>query len=147
MTARKIGNLELPPLDQVGFVVRDVEATMAVYEPLFGPFTVMETELVDADYRGREVTCKLKIATGHSGTVEIELIEMVDGEGVYGEFLDAGREGPHHIRFRIDNLDEAIGEVAKEGFSPVFSKRFSPEIAFAYVEGADGMLFEFLEMP
>ena len=30
--------LNLPPVDQVGFVVKDIKAAIALYEPAFGPF-------------------------------------------------------------------------------------------------------------
>ena len=33
--------LNLPDLNQVGFVVRDLEAALALYEPMFGPFSTM----------------------------------------------------------------------------------------------------------
>ena len=34
--------LDLPDLNQVGFVVRDLAAALALYEPLFGPFVTMD---------------------------------------------------------------------------------------------------------
>ena len=45
----------LPPCDQVGVVVRDLERAMAMYAPLFGPFTTMDGSVQQASYRGRLV--------------------------------------------------------------------------------------------
>ncbi|MBK8992525.1 MAG: hypothetical protein IPM40_12920 [Gammaproteobacteria bacterium] len=39
---------DLPPCDQVGFVVRDLQAAMAMYAPLFGPFTTMDGSVEQA---------------------------------------------------------------------------------------------------
>ena len=44
--------LDLPRIDQVGYVVRDLAATVGRYEPLFGPFTRLDTPLTGVWYRG-----------------------------------------------------------------------------------------------
>ena len=103
--------LDLPPIDQVGFVVRDLDAAIAMYEPLFGPFSTMDSGEFEYDYRGRKDTSSLKLAFGRSGDVEIELIQWVSGGTPHKEFIDAGREGMHHLRFRVDNLDDLVGGV------------------------------------
>ena len=54
--------LELPEVDQIGFVVQDLEKALAHYEPLFGPFTVMDALDMEWDYRGVQETSSLKIA-------------------------------------------------------------------------------------
>ena len=71
--------LDLPPIDQVGFVVRDMDAAIAMYEPLFGPFSTMDSGEFEYDYRGRKDTSSLKLAFGRSGDLEIELIQWVSG--------------------------------------------------------------------
>ena len=38
---RRIGNVELPPSDQVGYVLRDLDSTLTRYQHLFAPFTCM----------------------------------------------------------------------------------------------------------
>ena len=35
-------SLGLPPADQICLVVRDLQAAVALFEPLFGPFTVLD---------------------------------------------------------------------------------------------------------
>ena len=44
--------LNLPPIDQIGFVVKDLSQAMKAYEPLFGPFTTMDPGEMVFDYRG-----------------------------------------------------------------------------------------------
>jgi catechol 2,3-dioxygenase-like lactoylglutathione lyase family enzyme len=137
--------LPLPPIDQIGFVVRDVDATLTQYKPLFGAFEVAQYDLDDVDYRGRNVRCTLKIATANSAGVEIEFIEVIDGEAYHREFLDQGRDGPHHIRFTVPDLDATRAQLAARGWNPVFGKRFSPDLAFVYLEDDRGRVVELFE--
>ena len=145
---RRIGSVELPPIDQVGYVVRNLDETVARYEPLFGPFTLMESPLTGVLYRGTPSDVTLRIAFGSAGNVEIEFIEVVSGRSPHQEFLDAGREGIHHIRYRVPDCDATIAALAGEGFAPIWYHDMG-FAKFAYLEHAsrDGVLLELLEMP
>ena len=72
-------DIQLPPIDQVGYVVRDLEASMARYEAVFGPFETMEQTLEGPLFRGQPHNCHLKLAFGKSGDMQIEFIEITDG--------------------------------------------------------------------
>lgn len=138
--------LNLPPLDQVGFVVRDMDAARALYEPMFGPFTTMDPGPMTYDYRGEQEECDMRLAFGKSGDVEIELIQWLAGGCPHREFLDAGREGIHHLRFRIDDLDSKVAEAEAIGYRPVWRKRFGEGLAVAYLErDGDPLLLELFE--
>ena len=65
--------LNLPPIDQIGFVVKDLSQAMKAYEPLFGPFTTMDPGEMVFDYRGVPTASEIRLAFGRSGDVEIEL--------------------------------------------------------------------------
>ena len=108
--------LNLPDLNQVGFVVRDLEAALALYEPMFGPFSTMDPGPMTYDYRGREEECEMRLAFGTSGDVEIELIEWVSGGCPHKEFLDAGREGMHHLRFIVEDLETTAAHAKTFGY-------------------------------
>jgi len=135
----------LPPVDQIGFVVHDVDAAVARFQPLFGPFAVTQYHLDDVEYRGRVVRCTLKIATAQSAGVEIEFIEVIDGDAYHREFLDQGRDGPHHIRFTVPDLEATQAQLAASGWNPVFGKRFAPGLAFVYLEDDRGRVVELFE--
>lgn len=138
--------LNLPPVNQVGFVVRDLKQAIAHYEPLFGPFTEMDAADMEWEYRGQPETSSIKIAFGQSGDVEIELIEWVSGKTPHKEFLDAGHEGMHHLRFIVDDLDEKIRDAAEFGYQSIWSKRFGEGLAAAYLEReGDPLLIELFE--
>ena len=100
-----LNTIGLPPIDQIGHVVRDLRAAMAMYAPLYGPFHTMNGSVPQATYRGRVEDVELEIAFGRSGDLEIELIEWKSGHSPHREFIERGREGIHHVRFRVEDLD------------------------------------------
>lgn len=140
--------LQLPPIDQVGFVVRDLDAAIAAYQPVFGEFSTMSPGPMDWDYRGHTETSELKLAFARSGDVEIELIQWLSGGTPHKEFLDAGREGMHHLRFPVTALEEQLPRAAALGYQSIWYKRFTDDMAAAYLEKpGDPLLLELFESP
>jgi catechol 2,3-dioxygenase-like lactoylglutathione lyase family enzyme len=138
--------LDLPPCDQVGFVVRDMEAALALYEPLFGPFSTMDPGPMTYNYRGQQEECDMRLAFGKSGELEIEIIQWVRGGCPHKEFLDAGREGMHHLRFRVDDLDASVAGAEALGYESIWGTRYGEGLAVAYLErGNDPTIIEFFE--
>ena len=138
--------LDLPDLNQVGFVVRDMEQALALYEPLFGPFAMMDPGPMIYDYRGAEEECDMRLAFGKSGDVEIELIQWLSGGCPHKEFLDAGGEGMHHLRFIVEDLDAKVAEAQALGYAAIWSKRYGEGLAVAYLERAgDPLVIELFE--
>lgn len=138
----------LPPIDQLGLVVRDLDRAIALYEPLFGPFHRIDGSVPACEFRGRIADVGLQIAFGRSGNLEIELIQWTSGESPHSEFILQGKEGMHHVRFRVADADDWIARMQPLGYQPVWYKRYSESIIFAYLERAgDPLLIEFLQMP
>lgn len=147
-TPADLKSLGLPPIDQIGFVVRSIEDARKRYEPMFGPWTQFDGSVREANFRGRSADVQLDILIGHSGELEIEFIECRSGESPHSEFIDAGREGMHHLRYRVEDIDGWIEKVATVGYRTIWYKRLSAEIAFAYMERPDDpLLIEFLQLP
>lgn len=150
MTAPSAGRLGLGPVDQVSYVVDDMDVSLPHYEAIYGTFDVGEAPMGDCAIRGASADCKLKVAVNRSGPIEIELIQVLEGETPHSEHLRQHGEGLHHVRFRVSGLDEKLTELKAAGFDVVFEKRFGPSVAFAYVETPAAIgrsLIELLEMP
>jgi methylmalonyl-CoA/ethylmalonyl-CoA epimerase len=142
--------LDLGPIDQVSYVVSDLERALSRYEALFGPFQVAEAVLPECTILGRRADCRLKHAVNQAGPVEIELIQVLEGETPHSEHLQAHGEGLHHVRFRVDGLDARLRDLEARGFTTVFFKRFGPGAAFAYLETppeTGRSVIELLELP
>jgi methylmalonyl-CoA/ethylmalonyl-CoA epimerase len=143
-----LNDLDLPQIDQVGFVVRSLDEAKARYGALFGPFTDFDGSVDAATYRGRVADARLAITCGRSGDVEMEFIEWQSGESPHREFIEAGREGMHHIRYRVEDADAWVERLAPLGYRPIWYKQFSADTTFVYLEReGDPLLIEFLQMP
>src|SRR5690554_2939270 len=109
----RLQHLGLPPIDQIGFVVRNLDEWVKRFDPVFGPFTFIDGSVQDATFRGKSEDVKLHIGFGRSGDLEIELIEWQGGVSPHSEFIQSGREGMHHLRYRVEDTDAWIPELAK----------------------------------
>lgn len=151
MTEQKECRVKLPPVDQIGIVVKDMDRAIEYYQSTFGwgPFNVMESELKGFIYRGKTGDCRLKLAMGKSGPMEIELIQVMEGETPHSEFLREKGEGIQHLRCCVDDLDSILAELAKDGIEPVFHQSL-PEmgVAFAYLNSdkIGGVMIELLQI-
>jgi methylmalonyl-CoA/ethylmalonyl-CoA epimerase len=133
MSANPNQAFNLGPIDQVGYVVEDLDRALPHYAALFGPFDVNEYALQGLVSHGTSIDCRLKIATNQSGPIEIELIQVVEGETLYSEHLRRHGEGLHHIRFRVDDVDATLAALTQAGYDTLLYKRFTPTLAFAYL--------------
>jgi methylmalonyl-CoA/ethylmalonyl-CoA epimerase len=148
MSAEQDAAFKLPPVHQLGFVVRDIEKTCKHYETVFGtgPFSpVIDVDMDGALLRGTPVKTKIKVAFVQSGGVQIELIQPVEGHNVYTEFLETKGEGIHHLGYQIDDIVAAKAAFRSKGLEPVFCRDMGV-MEFAYYDTAEsgGLMLEFL---
>jgi len=142
--------VSLPPVNQICIVVKDIDRAVEYFSSIYGlgPFRTVDISLEGALLRGRRVNTKIKAAFTRSGPIQIELIQPVEGENIYTEFLESKGEGVHHLGFHVDNLDSMLAELAKEGIEPLFYHSL-PQFgaAFAYVasDRIGGVIFELIE--
>lgn len=140
--------MKLGAIDQVGFVVRDLDEACARYEPLFGPWKRAESPLTGVSFRGVPTDVHLRLAFGRAGALEMEFISVVSGASPHSEFLAAGREGIHHVRYPVADLAATLAALAPGGFTPIWQHAIGP-YQWAYCEHPrrDGVLIELLESP
>lgn len=145
MSESVTGELGLPPIDQVSYVVKDMDRALERFEPLFGSFQVMQVTLVGTRYRGRPADVTLKLGFGRSGAIEIELIEVVSGESPHREFLEKHGEGQHHVRCVVSDLDAVLARAARHGFEDIWSHAMPGSgVRWVYLE-RDGTVLELLQ--
>ena len=146
------GNIsELPPVTQVGVVVRDIAKAVDYYATTFGwgPFKISEFEMKGANYNGRKIDCKIKMARARQPGIEIELIQSLEGDTPYTDFLKEKGEGLHHLGIRVEDVGATLAKLSGQGIRPVFSLSY-PEIglAFAYLnsDSVGGVMIEIMQM-
>ncbi|MBN2099893.1 MAG: VOC family protein [Dehalococcoidia bacterium] len=126
----------LPPVHQIGLVVRDLQKAADFYYSTFGigPFSIVpEVSFNDVILRGQPTDSKIKVGFADSGPIQIELIQPIEGENIYTEFLQAGHEGLHHLGFEVDNFEGMLAKFKRQGIEPVFWKSYR-SMAFAYMD-------------
>lgn len=96
---------------QLAFVPADFDAALKFWTETMGvgPFFHLEhIHLENVVYRGQPIAYDSTVAIGFWGDIEIELLRQHNvGPSMISEWLDAGREGLHHIRVEVDDLESA----------------------------------------
>jgi methylmalonyl-CoA/ethylmalonyl-CoA epimerase len=93
---------------QIGMIVEDLEPVVKNLEEIlgFGPFRIVdfppEGQDVKMMYQGKPAKFKAKFCFFDMGNIELELIQPVEGENIWSDFLKAnGGMGLHHIKFSV----------------------------------------------
>ena len=142
---------KLPPVAQIGIVVSDMDTAVDYYAATFGwgPFKITEFDMKGFTYKGHQGDCRMKLARTHQGQLEIELIQILEGETPHTEFLQEKGEGLHHLGILVDDLESVLSEMARANIQPIFHKSY-PEIglAFAYLDTdkVGGVMLELIQM-
>lgn len=107
------------PVQQLGYVVRDIELAMRHWAQTMhiGPFYyVKRMPFIDHQYEGVSQNPEVSVALTYSGNVQIELIQQhCSTPSSYQKFTDAGHEGLHHIGFFTERFDCDLQRAAEAG--------------------------------
>jgi 4-hydroxyphenylpyruvate dioxygenase-like putative hemolysin len=113
--------LALPPVSQIGVVVRDIDKAADYYSAVFGigPFTIYEFVPEKHWYMEEPSHLKLKMGKAMLGKLEWEMIQPLEGKSLHQEFLQKHGEGLQHLGFNVPNYDEVFKRMRKAGFQPL----------------------------
>jgi catechol 2,3-dioxygenase-like lactoylglutathione lyase family enzyme len=138
-------------LCQIGIVVKSIDETLRYYRERFGmgPFEIRQVDYPKASYYGKVAGYRGKRAFFHLGSIQIELIELVDGKTIHESFLREKGEGLHHVGFRVANLDRAMELARSQGFQIIQHFRREDGSGFAYLDSdkTGGVIFELIVYP
>jgi catechol 2,3-dioxygenase-like lactoylglutathione lyase family enzyme len=143
------GRVKLPPVAQVGMVVRDVERVTEFYSSTFGigPWVTREG---DSEARAGDQTYryKTKAAFAQLGPIVLELFQLTEGRSpVHSDFLDKGREGVHHLGFYMSEEEKGrmTMDLVNGGIAFVQGRETEHgSYAFFDTERIGGMFFELI---
>ena len=97
----------LKQIDHIGIAVCNLNQSLQTYERLFKA-KATHVEVMEE--------LSLKMAFIPVGEVMLELLEPITvGKGRIAEFLESHGEGFHHVAYRVDNLDQLLAEMKKNG--------------------------------
>ncbi|GAW94258.1 methylmalonyl-CoA epimerase [Calderihabitans maritimus] len=127
-------------IDHVGIAVKSIEEARKLYEDVLG-LKITETEVVPEQ--------KVKVAFLPVGDSEVELLESTEPDGPVAKFIEKNGEGIQHIAFRVENIEEKLEELKKEGIRLIDEKprrgAGGAKIAFLHPKVTHGTLIELCE--
>lgn len=107
---------------QIGVVVKDLDRTLKALTEVFGlgPFRTItypppDRTDIERVYKGSPASFVFREAFADLGSVELEIIQPLDGESIWSDFLKEHGEGLHHIRFNVPDLQPVIRCLAEQG--------------------------------
>jgi hypothetical protein len=139
------------PIRQNAYVVRDLTRAIDQWLTMgVGPWLVLPHLTQSGSvYRGQPTDPVVSFAFANSGPLQVELIEQEDDSpSVYREFLDAGREGFHHLAWWAEDF-VGVGQAADDaGWPLVQAGNVGGMARFAYYDagGFSSTVVEVMEL-
>lgn len=136
----------LGAIDQISFAVASVDDAVPRYAAMFGgPITVLDVPELDVICYGAPTTTTLRLGFGHTGDVEVELVEVVHGAWPTIDWIAHHGEGLHHLRFPVTDVAASRAAMEAEGFEVTLES--TNGISFVYLASPmlNGMTIELIE--
>lgn len=127
-------------VDHLGFAVRDLDEAVGFYSTAFG---VQEWERIAMPER------HMQVAVAHVGSTLIELIAPTSEEAAFAKFLDERGPGMHHVAYRVDDIEAALGQASAAGVR-LIDETARPGmhgtlVAFLHPKSTFGVLIELVQ--
>ena len=115
--------LNLGPIWQIAYVVRDIDAAMERWarEAGVGPWLKVYDHQIQPNLvvHGVPTEAEVSIGLAYSGDLMVELIEQHnDVETAYTKAMRSGEENLHHLGYMVDDLEAATAAFEALGHEP-----------------------------
>ncbi|MBI4286366.1 MAG: VOC family protein [Chloroflexi bacterium] len=149
----KAGSPWLPPVNQIGLVVKDCDKAAEYYSTVYGigPFGIYDTRFKEATLYGKlAAPSLLRIGIARMGGMEIELIQVLEGGEFYKPFLQMAGEGLHHLGSYVktaEEYDRWYASATSHGIKPALEYR-GRRLQFTYFDtrAEHGVILEIMHM-
>jgi methylmalonyl-CoA/ethylmalonyl-CoA epimerase len=123
----------------VGIAVDDLDASLLVYEELFGARLEHRESVEDQG---------VEAASLRVGESRIELLRPLGPDTPVGRFLAKRGPGMHHVAFEVDDVGAELARLRAEGAQLIDDTPrrglFGLQVAFVHPEATGGVLAEFV---
>jgi methylmalonyl-CoA/ethylmalonyl-CoA epimerase len=124
-------------IHHLGIAVKNIEESLKIYQ----------TFLKEPDIHLEEVPQqKVKVAAIHLGDSSLELLEPTSPESPIAQFIEKKGAGIHHVCIEVDDIDEALKNLADAGFRLIDKTpkdgAMGMKIAFVHPASTGGVLLE-----
>jgi methylmalonyl-CoA/ethylmalonyl-CoA epimerase len=124
-------------IHHLGVAVEDLDQAVATYEQLFG---------ARVEHRETVPDQGVEAASLRIGRDRVELLASLGEETPVGKFLAKRGPGMHHVAYEVDDVGEALGELAAQGAELIDERPrrglFGLEVAFVHPDAVHGVLAE-----
>ena len=138
-------------LHHVTIAVKDIERAVGFYSSVgIEPFVPPEDHVFpEKTLRGKPLTNRLVVREAQIGPVVLQLVQHIEGEDVYKEFIDKRGEGVQHLGFVVDDIDEEEEKAVKLGLEVTQRGRREDGTGYTYfdTEALGGVVLEIRQDP
>jgi len=133
--------LKILGIDHIGIAVKDIRRAARFYD-----------EALDLPIAGEEKIedRQLNIAFLETGNARLELIEPTSADSTIAKFLANRGEGIHHFCLLVDDIEQALKEMAAKGYRLIDETprrgAAGSKIAFIHPSAAGGVLIELKQL-
>ena len=152
---------ELPYLKegiaQVAIIVKDLDQAVKHYWEMFGIgpwhfYTYGKPLVKEMTYYGKPAEYKMRIALSNIGALRIELIEPLEGNSLYRDFIREHGYGVHHLGILVKDMAKALADAEAHGLHMIMDGAgfgLDGDGHYAYLDTEDelGVTLEFIERP
>ena len=126
-------------INHVCMAVRDIDATLAFYQKVFGTGKAEVEEIEDQG---------VKASLVRVGGSQLEFIQPTDPNGSVARFIESKGEGMHHICFEVADVQQTLDRLDAEGIQLIDKsprEGLSGTIAFLHPRATGGVLIELVD--
>jgi methylmalonyl-CoA/ethylmalonyl-CoA epimerase len=124
-------------VDHIGIAVKDLDASMGLYEKLLN-VPCDKVEEVESE--------SVVTAFFQTGDTKIELLAATHEDSAIAKYLSKKPEGIHHIAFEVEDIYAEIKRLKREGFTPLSEEpkkgADNKLICFFHPKDTNGVLVE-----
>jgi methylmalonyl-CoA epimerase len=124
-------------IHHLGVAVEDLDEAVATYERLFG---------AQLEHRETVQEQGVEAASLRVGSDRVELLASLGEDTPVGKFLAKRGPGMHHVAYEVDDVGEALDELAAQGAELIDERPrrglFGLEVAFVHPDSVHGVLAE-----
>ncbi len=148
----------LPPIRQIGYAVRDVDAALAQFRDFsgFNGAAARYDVRLDANcnyrYRGHPAAARLDVVLVNDGLLDHEFVQVLEGPHPARAFLEKHGEGINHLGFYVGDLTPPRDHVLELGGRIIAQGEYddpaSPTQSFVYMEFENRAttIYEFVQL-
>ncbi len=138
--------VELPSSLQLGIVVKDIAKTTQFLSSIWGlgPWEIKEFKF-EKEHLTAGQPCKIKVAYTNLGATKLELVQPLEGESIFSQFLETKGEGLFNVNFHVSNYPDMVSRLQERGGKTILGLILEGKRYGYFETGPGGLIVEFAE--